>query len=120
MIVVAIVGILAAVALPAYDRYVQSSNRAVAKTDLLELAQFLERNFTVNSQYPTANASLAFRNSPRDAVGSDVRYTIAFSAASTASFTLTATPANGQVGDECGTLNVNNFGQTSGALATCW
>ena len=47
MIVVAIVGILAAIAYPSYKSFVERSNRAEAKNALLENAQFLERNYTV-------------------------------------------------------------------------
>ena len=46
MVTVAIIGILAAVALPSYQNYVMQSNRAVAKAILLENAQFMEQFYT--------------------------------------------------------------------------
>ena len=56
MIVVAIVAILAAVALPNYTQYVRRSNRADAQTTLLQAAQFLERRFTTSGSYvPTVS-----------------------------------------------------------------
>lgn len=124
MIVVAIIGILAAIALPAYNRYVLSSNRAVAQTDLLELAQLMERSFTVNSAYPTNSASLAFNTIPRGSSGSEVRYNIQLTGASAQAYTLVANPTAVQADDDCGSLTVNQFGQTgtSGASSTvnCW
>jgi len=53
MLTVAILGILASIAIPAYNNYVREADRSVAKTDLLEIAQIMERNFTVNRTYST-------------------------------------------------------------------
>jgi len=46
MVVVAIVGILAAIAYPSYQEHVRRANRAEARGILLEMAQLLERNYT--------------------------------------------------------------------------
>lgn len=51
MVVVAIIGILAAVALPAYQQYVVESRRTAAQACLLELAQWAERDYTSNLGY---------------------------------------------------------------------
>jgi type IV pilus assembly protein PilE len=51
MIAVAIVGILAAIALPAYQNSIIKGRRAQGRTALLELAQAQERYFTANNQY---------------------------------------------------------------------
>lgn len=51
MIVVVIIAILAAIAIPSYDAYLRRSARADARTALLENAQFLERNFTEATSY---------------------------------------------------------------------
>jgi prepilin-type N-terminal cleavage/methylation domain-containing protein len=51
MITVALVGILAAIAVPSYQNYVRQSNRAVAKSLLYENAQFMERFYSQNNQY---------------------------------------------------------------------
>ncbi len=59
MIVVAIVGILAAIAYPSYQDSVRKSRRADAKTALLEVAQLEERFFSVNNQYSAVLVSPA-------------------------------------------------------------
>jgi type IV pilus assembly protein PilE len=51
MVVVAIVGLLAAIAIPTYRRYVVRANRTDAKTALLQTAQALERCYTNSSPY---------------------------------------------------------------------
>jgi type IV pilus assembly protein PilE len=53
MIVVVIVSILAAVALPSFQEQVRRSQRAEGKTALLRAAQLLERNYSVNNTYVT-------------------------------------------------------------------
>ena len=51
MIVVAIVAILAAIALPSYSQYVTKSNRADAKVALMKYAQMQESYFVQNMSY---------------------------------------------------------------------
>jgi type IV pilus assembly protein PilE len=51
MITVAIIGILASIAYPAYQDYVRRAARADAKAVLMETAQFMERHFTTNNAY---------------------------------------------------------------------
>ncbi|WP_029462252.1 type IV pilin protein [Serpentinimonas barnesii] len=51
MIVVLIIGILAAIALPSYQRHVTETRREAAQGCLLELAQFAERHYTTNMSY---------------------------------------------------------------------
>jgi type IV pilus assembly protein PilE len=53
LIVVAIVSILAAVALPSFQDQIRRSQRTEGKTALLRAAQLLERNYTVNNTYVT-------------------------------------------------------------------
>lgn len=126
MIVVAVIGILAAIAYPSYQEHVRKARRADAQTALLELAQFMERHYTANGKYLTAaNAApdLPFDQAPKD--GGAKYYDLSFSAAPTASsYTLRAVPKGSMAGDSCGTLTLSNTGakgQAAGAsLATCW
>lgn len=51
MIVVAVIGILAAVAYPSYQEYVRKGKRAEGRTALMELLQQQERYMTQNNTY---------------------------------------------------------------------
>ena len=127
MIVVAIVGILAAVAYPSYQEHVRKTKRADAQSALMELAQFMERYYTANGRYLTstnAAPTLPFTEAPKD--GASKSYDLAFAASSPTanSYTLQATPKNSMAGDKCGTLTLTNTGakgQAVGAtMADCW
>ena len=51
IIVIAIIGILTAIALPAYSQYFIRSDQMVAKTHIQEIIQLLEREYTITGQY---------------------------------------------------------------------
>ncbi len=129
MIVVAIIGILASIAYPSYQEYVRRGQRSEARAQLMEAAQFMERNFTMNNSY--AGVGAAQLNTagldqspklPQAAVYNIVPVT------ALATYTLTAVPVGGgmMAGDRCGTLRINQTGAqdvTGGATATaaeCW
>lgn len=58
MIVVVIVALLTAVALPSFQEYVARGKRAEAKTAILKALQLQERAYTVNQSYQTDLAPL--------------------------------------------------------------
>lgn len=63
MVVVAIVGILAAIAWPSYLASIKRSNRAEAKTELMDIAQRLQKCYSTYARYddpPGANACAVF------------------------------------------------------------
>jgi len=127
MIVVAIVGILTAIAIPSYSEYIRRGHRADARAGLLQAQQWLERASTATGSYPTALPSTLTW-----AGDATKRYTIAIGGpATTSSFTLTATPRAGtpQVGDKCGNYTLTHTGIRSangkiqsdaGFDAACW
>ncbi|WP_082615286.1 type IV pilin protein [Acidovorax sp. Root267] len=125
MIVVAIVGILSAIAYPSYAEYIRRGHRADARAGLLQAQQWLERASTATGVYPTAlPATLTW------AGDATKRYTIGFQGVNTnASFTLVATrkTPGPQATDRCGDFTVTNTGTRSainlgsGATAAeCW
>jgi len=72
MIVVAVVAILAAIALPSYREYVRRGYRAEARGALLQGAQWMERAATATGTYPlTASFPTTLTSVPSG------RYTIA-------------------------------------------
>lgn len=58
MIAVAIVGIIAAIALPSYQASVRKSNRAEAKTELNDIAQRLQRCYTLYASFNHASCGV--------------------------------------------------------------
>ena len=58
MIVVAIIGVLGAIAYPSYKEYMYRSHRVDAKEGLLEIAAMLESYYLKNDTYTTSIANL--------------------------------------------------------------
>jgi type IV pilus assembly protein PilE len=111
MIVVAIVIILTAVAVPNYNRQVLRSHRTDAKSALLRVAAEQEKFYLQNNSY----GDLDDLNNPTTDNG---WYTLAIPVANATTFTVTATATAGgpQVFDEdCITFSLNAAG-TRGAL----
>ncbi|TAG05322.1 MAG: type IV pilin protein [Betaproteobacteria bacterium] len=124
MIVVAIVGILAAIALPAYGQYVERARRNDAKAMLLEAAQYMERRFTESRSYiPVTDAvltSAGFAKSPRDGTA---MYNITVTRTAT-TYSLTADPS-GWTPKECGSMSLDQLGNrgrsnTATSVSDCW
>ena len=129
MIVVAIVAILAGVALPSYQGYIQRAKRADAKTSLLDVRLLQEKYRGNNPTYGTLAqiGAPALSADGLSSTSADGHYTIAIVGTPTGTtYVATATPAVGgdQVGDSCGTFAINASGEltTAGtyASAECW
>ncbi|MDD3518145.1 MAG: type IV pilin protein [Chromatiales bacterium] len=130
MVVVVIIAILAAIGYPSYQEHIRKTRRADAQGALMELAQFMERHFTLNNSYLASGGSaptLPFTESPKD--GSTKYYNLGFAAAPNAptasTFTLQAVPKGPQADDKCGTLTLTQTGVRSAvkggsAVADCW
>jgi len=120
MIVVAIIGIIAAFAYPSYQDHVRKTRRSVAQADLMELAQWMERRYTASYTYlDGANApTLPFTVSPRTGTAF---YNISFNGSITANtYQLQAVPSGDQTNDSCGTLTLNQAGARGATGTGCW
>jgi len=123
MIVVAIVALLAAIAVPSYRQYVLRANRTEATTALLQLAAAQEKFYLQNNTY-AGNALLAV--APPAGLGLSAttaggRYTVAITAANAAAFSATATAAGAQAADTtCATFTINQAGARTATSANCW
>ena len=122
MIVVAIVAITAAIALPSYQNQIQKTRRGVAKADLIELTSFMQRFYTENNRFDQdrgGNAvALPFNESPTD--GATKYYDLTLVVAQS-SYTLSAAPKGAQSSDSCGTLSVAHTGaKTHVSGSDCW
>jgi len=119
IITVAIIGILAAVAYPTFDRYQLKVSRADGIAGLEIAANAMELCGARTFNYAHANCALsaAMQTSPRG------RYTIAISQATASTFSLTATK-NVNNDTECGVLSLNHFGQRgmtgTKSVKFCW
>ena len=126
LVVLVIMGVLSAVALPAYTRYVQRGHRTEAMAALLESQHFMERYYSANGQYLSpANAvpSLPQRLQGIPSQGT-VRYQLSVSEATLNSYVLQAVPKGSMTGDVCGSLTINQAGlrgvSSTRSVAECW
>jgi type IV pilus assembly protein PilE len=131
MIVVAIVGVLAAIAYPSYQRWSIEARRSDAHIALTRTAADMEKFFAECGQYAStlggsrkctdANPGLGYT----DSFSPEKYYSLAV-ALSSGSFTLTATPRAGmaQANDKnCATLTLDGKGAknaTGTETSRCW
>lgn len=124
IIVVAIIGIISVIAIPSYQDYVEETRRSAAQADLIQASQWMERRYSETFDYsdggsaPTLPAKFKF--SPQDSGSSNAFYKISLEGVTADGFTLKAEPINGQTGDVCGTLTLNEKGAKSPTTSGCW
>ena len=121
MVTVAIVGILAAVALPSYRSSVLRSARSDAKSALLEVATRQEQFYLDNKTYTTDMTALGLSASPYITEGGTYSVSAAATTNIAIDYTLTAAPQGGQVNDtDCGSFTLTSNGVKGAASADCW
>lgn len=148
LVAVAIMGILVAVGVASYQDHIATTKRASAKAVLVEAANWLERQYSVNGCYDRdATAKCADRSgspvalpgaldsSPREGTRESYRITVAY-ANSGQTYTLSATPCgngganctnganDGFTDGTCNVLTLDSLGTQgengSGSAADCW
>lgn len=144
MITVAIVGILAAIALPTYNTYVARGHRAAARAQLAQAAQYMQRFYAANDNYSIdrANANTVWDSMPAGLMRSPAEGTQVYevveglgadqSVAAATTFTIRMRPVAGgrMATDNCGALSLTQAGvkgvtgfagaATAAQIAECW
>lgn len=123
LVAVAILGIIAAIAIPSYTTYVTRTNRTEGKAILMNAAQVLERCFTRFSAYDNGNCALGL---PISSENDHYQMTAGNQTVNAATYTLTAVPQGIQAtrDTECGNLTLTHNGTRgvsgSGDVDDCW
>ncbi len=124
MITVAVIGILAAIAYPSYMASIRKSNRAEAKTEMVDIAQRLQRCYTTYGTFISPNCAVytQLTTSP-SYITTRGRgfYRVAISSNTATTYTLTATAALApQTGDTgcTNTMTLTHLGVQ--APTACW
>jgi len=123
MIAVAVLGLLTALALPAYQKQILKSHRTDAKTALLDLAAREERYRSTNQIYTNVGTALGYSSNFPISVPSSGNPTYTLSVnmvAGGGSFSATATPSGAQAGDGCGSYSITDTGVQSASQSNCW
>ncbi len=129
VIVVLVIGILGAIAYPAYTDSVMRSKRAAARACLSNFATFMERFYTTNMRYDEDASGTAVALPALDcatAQNTGENYTYSLAAVAVNSFSLQAVPKGHQASQDtqCATLSLTNTGvkgaSGSGGEAHCW
>lgn len=122
MIVVAIVGILAAIALPSYNESIAKSKRADAQKALLDGLQYARRYYSANDSYDDIDDDMDtnFSKAVKDPEGYELDFV---GDPDDTTFKLKATRTGSMSSDRCLNLAINQKGQwekDSGTPSDCW
>ena len=120
MLVVAIMGIIAAIAIPQYKQYVIRGNRSAAQSFMVDVASRQKQYLLDARTYAPDLVTLAM--TPPNDVANNYNITMNVPGGALPTFTITATPIPGkpqaQAGD--GVLTLNDAGGRTHGVLTHW
>jgi type IV pilus assembly protein PilE len=120
MIVIAIIGILTAIAFPSYQNYLKKSRREDAKGALMGLANAMERHFTETNSYEKAAVNNANIGKPRiysatsPIDGDTAYYDLRIKEATKTTYTIRATPISSSAQKNDGFLELKHTDSKGG------
>ena len=133
LIVMALIGIIAAIAIPSYSNGVMKSKRQIGKAELMKVISRQEQFFVNNKSYATDLTNLGYSTNPYfiDDQGNEIAagtsiYQVSLIAPTATGFSVRVTPQNAQTSDtQCASMEITSTGQKSivggaGTVATCW
>lgn len=120
MVVVLVISILAAIALPSYRKYVMRTHRTDATRALNDLASREESFYFSNNRYTSQLSDLGGNSSMAGSL-----FTVSIPSATSTNYSLSATAIGTQTADVCKSMSVSRAGaQTSNGGTTdadnCW
>ena len=109
MITVAIIGILAAIALPSYSEYVKKANRRAAQAEMMDISNRQQQFLFANRAYADTTALASSGYGLPTEVSTEYSYAVTVNNTATPpTYTITFTPSGSQASD--GALSLNNNG----------
>lgn len=129
MVVVVILGLLSAIAFPAYQAQMIKSRRADGQALLMDMAARMERYYFDNTTYTTDLTDVGY-SAAKDVPSAEQFYVASVDSPTTncpiiSCYSITAQPVGIQAKDDyCGNLSLNSLGEKtisgSGEVDRCW
>jgi len=110
MIVIAVIAITLAWALPSYQDSVRKARRGEAQSQMREFEVCAARRYTVDSSFINASDCLPDSNDYYTFAATD----------SALGYEVKATPKDSQAEDKCGEMTLVQTGQATAAATGCW
>lgn len=121
MVVVLVVAMLSAIAIPGYRSHVVKTQRAAAQACLAQYAMLMERYYTTYLTYDDIDEDPPGPPGCADEGNMPLNYTFGLDDLSATTFTAQAVPTETFAArdKQCGTLSLDQAGAHPGELATC-